>query len=130
VEFLRATRAKQRLAIGMMNVLQRFFKENFIVDDREPLVTFQIPKVDGEFSLFAPHVGPWTQLLSFNVLQMVIQIVFACLIYEGIVKRRGTLGSFLFGWGFVIPASLYLPFYLIDVLDMRYVLLQRRNLEQ
>lgn len=103
----------------MMNFLKRFFSDNFIVDDREPLVTFQIPNIQGNFSLMAPNPGPWKQLLFFNLLQSIIQIVFACFIYEGIVKRRGTIGSFIIGWGFVIPASLYLPFYLLEVLDLR-----------
>jgi hypothetical protein len=99
------------------------------VDDREPLVTFQIPNIQGNFSLMAPNPGPWKQLLFFNLLQSIIQIVFACFIYEGIVKRRGTIGSFIIGWGFVIPASLYLPFYLLEVLDLRYVRSGTTNFE-
>jgi len=107
----------------IMNFFKRFFEENFILDDREPSVTFQIPTFDGDFYVLAPKLGAWKQLLFFNFLQTVIQIVCACFIYEGIVKRRGTIGSYIIGWGFVIPASLYLPFYLINVLDLRNKLL-------
>jgi len=103
----------------MMDFLKRCFEENYIVDDREPLATFQIPHVEGDFSLFAPSLGPWTQQLFFSFLQSIIQIVFACFIYEAIVKRRGTIGSYIIGWGFVIPMSIYLPFYLLEVLDLR-----------
>ena len=105
----------------MVDFLKRCFEENFNIDGREPIVTFGIPFIDGEFSLFAPNVGPWKQLLFFNFLQSLIQMLFACFIYELIVKRRGTIGSYMIGWGFVIPTSLYLPFYLLDVLDIRYV---------
>lgn len=107
----------------MIEFLQKFYEENFTVDDREPLVAFQIPNVDGEYNLFAPKFGPWKQLLFLSFLQSLIQIAFACFIYESIVKRRGSIGSFIIGWGFVIPSSLYLPFYLLDVLDLRNKLL-------
>ena len=113
----------------MMDFLKRCFKENYIVDDREPLATFQIPHVEGDFSLFAPSLGPWTQQLFFCFLQSIIQIVFACFIYEAIVKRRGTIGSYIIGWGFVIPMSIYLPFYLLEVLDLRYVRSGTTNFE-
>ena len=105
----------------MMDFLKRFFEENFNIDNREPIYTFGIPYIDGEFSLFAPNVEPWKQLLFFNFLQSVIQMFFAGFIYELIVKRRGTVVSYMIGWGFVIPTSLWLPFYLLDVLDIRYV---------
>jgi len=103
----------------MIKFLQRLFNDDFIVDDREPFVTFQIASIEGEFSLFAPKAEPWKLLVLFNLLQTVIQIVFACVIYYGIVKRRGTIGSYFIGWGFIIPISLYLPFYLVDTLDLR-----------
>lgn len=103
----------------MMDFLKGVFEENYNVDDREPLASFQIPNVEGDFSLFAPSLGPWKQQLIFSFLQSIIQIVFACFIYEAIVKRRGTIGSYIIGWGFVIPISIYLPFYLLEVLDLR-----------
>ena len=109
----------------MTNFLQSLFEENYNVDDREPVLEFQIPNIDGEFSVYAPKVGPWLQLLLSEFLQSIIQVAAAILIYEGIVKRRGCISSFILGWGFVIPAALYLPFYLLNVLDMRYVICTR-----
>jgi hypothetical protein len=113
----------------MMDFLKGVFEENYNVDDREPLASFQIPNVEGDFSLFAPSLGPWKQQLIFSFLQSIIQIVFACFIYEAIVKRRGTIGSYIIGWGFVIPISIYLPFYLLEVLDLRYVQSGTTNFE-
>lgn len=103
----------------MVDFLKSHFVENFNNDDREPIVAFGIPYTDGEFSLYAPIIGPWKNLLLLYLLETVIQVVFACFIYEAIVKRRGTIGSFLIGWGFVIPMSLYLPFYFLAALDLR-----------
>jgi len=99
--------------------MKKLFEDNFDVDDREPIATFGIPNIDGDFSLFAPKIGPWLQLVLFDLIQVTIQISFALFIYEAIVKRRGSIASYMIGWGFVIPASLYLPFYLMDILDLR-----------
>ena len=101
--------------------MKKLFEDNFDVDDREPIATFGIPNINGDFSLFAPKIGPWLQLVLFDLIQVTIQISFALFIYEAIVKRRGSIASYMIGWGFVIPASLYLPFYLMDILDLRYV---------
>lgn len=103
----------------MTTALQSLFEESFTVDDRQPVLEFNIPNIDGYFSVYAPKVGPWVQLLLSEFLQSIIQIAAASLIYEGIVKRRGYLSSFLLGWCFIIPFSLYLPFYLLEALGMR-----------
>lgn len=113
----------------MTNFLQSLFEENYNVDDREPVLEFNIPNIDGEFSVYAPKVGPWLQLLLSEFLQSIIQVAAAILIYEGIVKRRGSISSFILGWGFIIPAALYLPFYLLNALDMRYVICTRSRVQ-
>jgi len=103
----------------MTDFLKEIFQENFIVDNREPIATFGIPYVDGRFALLGPCLGPWKQLIVFSLVQSLIQILFACFIYKLIVQRRGTIESYLIGWGFVIPISLYIPYYLLDFLDIR-----------
>jgi len=102
----------------MVDVLRSQFAETFNDDDREPIVAFGIPYVDGEFSLYAPSAGLWKLLGLLSVIVTTLSIILACFIYKVIVERRGTIGSFLSGWGFVIPMSLYLPFYLLDALDL------------
>lgn len=106
-----------------MDMLKELFNENSTVDDREASFVFEIPNVNGEFSLLAPKSEPWKQLLYLQILATVIQIIFACVIYEGIVKRRGRISSLIIGWCFVIPASLYLPLFLLDTLDLRQKIL-------
>jgi len=106
-----------------MEFMKGLFEDNFSVDDREASFVFEIPTVDGEFSLLVPKSRPWKQVIYLQILSTVIQIIFACVIYEGVVKRRGGIGSLIIGWCFVIPASIYLPFYLLDALDLRHKLL-------
>ena len=105
----------------IVDFLKKVFHENFIVDNREPISVFEIPYVDGRFALHGPCLGPWKQLFIFGLLQSGIQIVLACFIYKFIVQRRGTIESYILGWGFVIPFALYIPFPLLDLFDIRYV---------
>ena len=112
----------------MTNFLQSVFEENYIADDRDPFFQFHVPSIDGEFSVYAPNVELWKQLLISGFLQTLIQIAAAFFIYEGIVKRRGSVFSFIVGWGVFIPASLFLPVFLVDTFDMRYDILHEANI--
>ena len=104
----------------MIDFLKELFEDNLTVDDREASFTFEIPSFDGKFSFLVPKSGPWKHLVYLQILTTVIQVLFAWIIYEGIVKRRGEISSLIIGWAFVIPASLCLPFYLLETLDLRY----------
>eukprot|EP00980_Cylindrotheca_fusiformis_P001575 scaffold360_cov107-Cylindrotheca_fusiformis.AAC.5 len=109
-----------RQMFTMITALQKLFEEKYIVDDREPLLIFKLPfSNDDDWALFAPKAGIWFQMLASAVFQSVIQCIFAVLVYKFIVQRRKTMGSYLLGWGFVIPMSCYLPFYLLELLDSR-----------
>ncbi|MGK3737480.1 MAG: hypothetical protein ACI8RD_013016, partial [Bacillariaceae sp.] len=112
-----------RVSKSMVEFLKKVFRENYIVDNREPKAIFEIPHVDGRFALYGPCLEPWKQLIVLGLLQSAIQIVLACFIYKFIVQRRGTIESYMFGWGFVIPFSLYIPFPLLDFFDIRYATL-------
>lgn len=102
-----------------MELLRGIFEEHYIVDDREPFLSFHIPTVDGEFSVYAPKIGLWIQLLTSGFLQTLIQMAAAVVIYEAIVQRRGSISSFIIGWGFIVPVAFYLPFYWVDTFDIR-----------
>jgi hypothetical protein len=103
----------------MISILQSIFQEKNTVDAREPLLTFKLPYSTNDWALFAPKVWPWIQMLLFVLIQAVIQSIFAVVVYKFIVQRRKTKESYLLGWGFVIPVSCYLPFYLIELFDTR-----------
>lgn len=103
----------------MISALQSIFEVKNIVDDREALLTFKLPFFTNDWALFAPKAGPWLQMAIFVLIQSVIQCIFAVIVYKLIVQRRNTVESFLLGWGFVIPMSCYLPFYLMELFDTR-----------
>ena len=99
--------------------MKLWFEDKLLTDTRDPIITFSIPRCDGEFGLFAPHGNMWKQLVYISTLQIPIQCAFAAIIYSFIIKKRGTTGAYLLGWGVIIPASCILPFYLLEFLDIR-----------
>lgn len=99
--------------------LQSLFEDDLIVDDRSPVWTGQLPLLTGTYALYAPNPEGWKQLAIFVVLQSIIQMAFAAIIYQLIVQKRGSLQSYLIGWGVILPIAVYIPFYLLDLLDIR-----------
>ena len=64
--------------IGTIGVyLQDLFIENkAIVDDRaEPLMTFQIPTLDGEYGLFAPNMTGWFHMIHVSSFFSLLRLV-------------------------------------------------------
>src|SRR5210317_2241134 len=101
------------------NLLQKAFEQKFIVDDREPVATFSLPFSEAKWELLAPRIEPWIQMLTFVMVQAVIQTLFAAIIYRYIVQNRRTASAYLLGWGICIPLSFYLPFSLLEFFDIR-----------
>ena len=112
--------------------IKSWFLDKAIVDDRKPIFTFSLGGHAGggkdsygdaetisQFGLFLPKTSPWVQLMVFVLIQSVVQQLFAVVIYFGIVRKRGTLQSYLLGWGIIIPTSVYIPFFFLDYLDIR-----------
>mmetsp|Transcript_55325 Transcript_55325/g.134369 ORF Transcript_55325/g.134369 Transcript_55325/m.134369 type:complete len:435 (+) Transcript_55325:129-1433(+) len=112
--------------------IKSLFLDKAIVDDREPIFTFHLGGHGGkdnggddddttitQFGLFLPRKSPWIQLAVFVLIQSIVQQLFAVVIYFGIVRNRGTVQSYLLGWGFIIPISIYMPFLFLDYFDIR-----------
>lgn len=102
-----------------MEKLQALFAEKLVVDDREPITTLNIPGLEGEFGLYSPRAAVWNQLLLLVLLQTVLQCAFASVIYTCIVKHRKTTFSYLIGYGAVIPLALYMPYEILEFLDVQ-----------
>ena len=98
----------------MLSPIAHIFDEKLIVEDRIPMHLF------GSLAVLPPKMEFWLQLTVLLSLQMVISAAFAVVVYKLIVTRReaGPL-SFLVGFGVVIPLALYVPFYLLVVLDLQ-----------
>ena len=72
-----------------------------------------------QFSFPYPHnLASLSSFLQTLLIQSIIQCAFAVIVYYGILQRSGTTEAYLLGWGIIIPLSLYLPFYLLEVWEM------------
>jgi hypothetical protein len=60
----------------MASFVQSWFANKLVEDDREPLFTVRIPRVDGEFGVLAPKIEFWLQLGQVSVMMMMDAQVF------------------------------------------------------
>ena len=61
-------------------------------------------------------LGPlsfWLQLIIMLIMQASVSAVLAIVVYHSIVVHRGSPFSYLVGFGFVIPAAIWIPFWFI-----------------
>jgi hypothetical protein len=56
--------------------------------------------------------------LQYALVFVLLQVVAAIAIYYSIVKRRGTITSYLFGYGFVIPMAFHVAPLMLECLDI------------
>jgi len=106
---------------SIVTVIKGLFADKLLNDNRVAILTFSIPfgLNEEEFGLFAPQFEPWKQLIYLVALQIPLQCIFAGIIYALIIKKRGTTSAYLLGWGVIIPTCCVLPFWILDVLDIR-----------
>ena len=57
-------------------------------------------------------------------LGQIIQVVFAAIVYKFIIPHRGTMGAYLLGWGILMPFSLWIPFEMLELLQIRNQILK------
>mmetsp|Transcript_13466 Transcript_13466/g.27484 ORF Transcript_13466/g.27484 Transcript_13466/m.27484 type:complete len:412 (+) Transcript_13466:135-1370(+) len=100
------------------------FADKLTVDDRDPSFTFSLPFFEGEYGLLTPSLSFWTQLIVLLVFQTVICIGLALIILHLIVKKRGSVASYLVGYGVIIPAVLSFPYAIIKYLDIQNVMVR------
>jgi hypothetical protein len=98
---------------------QSLFEDKLVDDDRDPLFKFPISGVDGMFGLYAPKGELWKQLAYIVLIQTPIQCAFAAVIHKIIIQNRGTMFAYLVGWSFIIPVACYMPYALLEFLDVR-----------
>mmetsp|Transcript_30361 Transcript_30361/g.66745 ORF Transcript_30361/g.66745 Transcript_30361/m.66745 type:complete len:430 (-) Transcript_30361:180-1469(-) len=102
------------------------FADKLIVEDRSPISTINVPPFlgGGTYGVLPPKLAFWTDLTILLASQMVLCGLFAIVVYRCIVcKQQGPAGpdvsSYIIGFGFVIPAALCIPFYLLAALDLQ-----------
>jgi hypothetical protein len=58
-------------------------------------------------------------LFQLAAMQLIVQCIFAVIIYLGIIQNRGKQLTYLLGYGVIIPLACYFPFPIIDLLDLQ-----------
>lgn len=101
-------------------IMNTLFANKFEVDEREPQFFFSIPNV-GTFGLTSFDPMFWLESFALLMLQSVINILAAIVIYTFIVKQRGSTSAYLIGYGIVCPLLVYIPFRIIEALDLRNI---------
>jgi len=92
----------------------------FEVDEREPIFFFKLPGDDGaHFGITGMDPLFWITSFAFLGLQSVTNVLSAIIMYHFILMQRGTLQSFIIGYGFIIPLLFYLPLVLVQIMDLR-----------
>lgn len=108
-----------------MSFVSSIFHNKFEVDDRKPLWFFTLPSIPymtkdaTTFGFVFMEPMLWITAFALLMVQSVINIIAAVVIYEFILRRRGCWQSYIIGYGVVCPALLYLPVVLIQILDLR-----------
>lgn len=109
-----------------MDLFRTLLSHKFEVDEREPIVFWTVPGTedDGGAVVFGiTGMDPRFWLISFALLsvQSVTSLLAAVAMYHYVLMQRGTVQSYLIGYGIICPALFYLPFVLIPYLDLRNV---------
>jgi hypothetical protein len=105
----------------MMDTIRSFLSDySFEVDDRQPQFVVMLPYI-GNVSFTNISLVFWVQAFLLLSFQSVINIGVAVVVYTTIVKQQRTIQAYLIGYGIVCPLLLYLPFYLIQMLELKNV---------
>jgi len=102
----------------LQELLSSIYDDKLVYDNREPCYIFELPGL-GTYGVMAPVITIWLQLLIDTIAVTMLVAGFSILVYEFILKRRGTSTSYLFGWGVMIPFCVLAPRACLDFLDIR-----------
>lgn len=106
-----------------METIRSVFADKLMHDDRNPILTFRIYGLDGQYALYPPKAGLWNQLIATILIQLLFQMIFAFVVYRLIVQQRGKAASktglYLIGYGLIIPLALYIPFPLMEFVQVQ-----------
>mmetsp|Transcript_10338 Transcript_10338/g.13085 ORF Transcript_10338/g.13085 Transcript_10338/m.13085 type:complete len:275 (-) Transcript_10338:1174-1998(-) len=101
------------------------FANKLDTDVRTSVVSFTIP-IGGDdihLGLVLSSLDFWNQLTLVMIMQAAIGSLIALFVQSFIIKKRDSLTSYLVGYGIVIPFAICLPFYLIEILEIKNTVL-------
>ena len=104
----------------VFDTVQRFFTDKLVVDERIPLRICDL--MGYRVGILPPRVAFHVQILALIVAQIAVSNLLAEVTWYGVVlprKRNRRETAVLVGLGIVIPVALGLPFYFINLVDLR-----------
>lgn len=91
------------------------FERKFLVDERNPVAMFETDHL--LLSFFSPDPTYILQMLTILGLTAVGGNFLSLIVCQGILRNKQT--ALLLTFGVVLPITLYYPFFLADLLDIR-----------
>ena len=85
-------------------------------DDRVATAMFEL--FGQSFGVKLPDLLFWGYLFALLILQSVVIVFFALIIYKFIAQKRGSFSSYLVGYGILIPLVFQVPFWVLDWLEI------------
>lgn len=86
------------------------------VDDRKPEIVLKIPYTDASIGIAGMEPTFWIALVIVAFFQVLLAATAAVIAYYWIIRKRGTMTAYLLGYGILIPALLYIPFVIADMI--------------
>jgi len=104
----------------MIDVIRELLSRHVENDIREAFLTLPVPGL-GTLGCAAPHPIWWLQVSVILTIQSTINAITAISIYYLVVKQRGSLQSYLIGYGIICPALVTFPFQLSQFLGVHSI---------
>jgi len=102
-----------------MNLSQWLLPFKLDLDDRQPIAVLSVPYDDREFALYAPSIIFWVETLGAIAMIGIVGGLISLVSYKYIVQKQGSNLAFLMGYGVIIPLWVSLPYFLVEILDLR-----------
>lgn len=126
---IRSTRSFLKRMINAFSsfLMEIILDEKLLHDDRQP--TFSMTLDMGyRLDLFLPKYQFYIQVILILSIQMLLGSILGIILYFGVIlpmkEKQGVSSALLIGYGIVIPSALYIPFEIVDILNIQSVLIR------
>jgi hypothetical protein len=87
------------------------------VDDRVAVASMVIGGVP--YGVYMPSTIFWIEALTAVAFMGMLGALVGAVMYKFIIQKQGTLGSYLIGFGIIIPFWITFPYYGVEMFDFR-----------
>uniref|UniRef100_A0A6V2GVM9 Wax synthase domain-containing protein n=1 Tax=Ditylum brightwellii TaxID=49249 RepID=A0A6V2GVM9_9STRA len=110
----------------LLGLLKQVFSNKLVTDVRQPLFIFDIPQGEDTitYGFVAPELLFWVELGVVLLVTAICGALTSILIYNYIVRQRGTWNAYLVGYGIIIPICIAFPYVMIPLLEIENKILK------